>query len=257
MRSAPSSSPKVPTPGPGDDRTTKARIRDAAVARFAAEGVAAASVRAIAADAGVSPALVIHHFGSKDGLRAACDEHVAAAVRQLKHAAAAAGLGIDPLAALGEADDGPPITRYLARTLADGSPQVSALLDELVADAIVYHAEMEAAGLMRPTKYPLGRAAVLTVWSLGAVVLHEHLERLIGVDITAHPSDASALRDYVAPVIEILGNGVITKEVAARYERAFFDDAPGQSRADESRDPSDESRDRPDEARNQQDEADT
>ncbi|MFD0204347.1 MULTISPECIES: TetR/AcrR family transcriptional regulator [Saccharothrix] len=62
------------------DLTARARIRDAALARFGADGVAGASMRAIAADAGVSPALVVHHFGSKEGLRQACDEYVLAAM---------------------------------------------------------------------------------------------------------------------------------------------------------------------------------
>ena len=64
-----------------DDLTARARIRDAAVARFGRDGFGV-GVRAIAADAGVSAALVIHHFGSKDGLRAECDAFVLDAVRQ-------------------------------------------------------------------------------------------------------------------------------------------------------------------------------
>src|SRR5690606_9610340 len=57
------------------DLTAQARIRDAAVRRFAIDGLAA-PLRAIAADADVSPALILHHFGSREGLRAACDEYV-------------------------------------------------------------------------------------------------------------------------------------------------------------------------------------
>ena len=57
-----------------DDLTTSARIRDAAIAQFGAHGFNT-GVRAIATAAGVSPGLVIHHFGSKDGLRKACDEY--------------------------------------------------------------------------------------------------------------------------------------------------------------------------------------
>ena len=41
-------------------------------------GFAGTTVRAIAAEVGVSPALLLHHFGSKDGLRDACDDHVLA-----------------------------------------------------------------------------------------------------------------------------------------------------------------------------------
>ena len=66
-----------------DDLTARARIRDAAVVRFGRDGFGV-GVRAIAADAGVSAALVIHHFGSKDGLRAECDEHVLETVKREK-----------------------------------------------------------------------------------------------------------------------------------------------------------------------------
>lgn len=47
---------------------TRARILEAARRRFAAEGFRAATVRAIAADAGIDPALVIRHFGDKAAL---------------------------------------------------------------------------------------------------------------------------------------------------------------------------------------------
>jgi AcrR family transcriptional regulator len=47
---------------------TKAAILGVARARFAADGFARTSVRAIAAEAGVDPALVHHYFGTKDEL---------------------------------------------------------------------------------------------------------------------------------------------------------------------------------------------
>ena len=57
-------------------RTARAVIRDEALRLFAARGPDAVTVRQIAAAAGVSPALVVHHFGSKEGLREVIDEHV-------------------------------------------------------------------------------------------------------------------------------------------------------------------------------------
>ncbi|MEV6274235.1 TetR family transcriptional regulator [Nocardia sp. NPDC051832] len=50
---------------------TRAKILDAARARFAAEGFRKATVRAIAADADIDPSMVMRYFGSKDGLFAA------------------------------------------------------------------------------------------------------------------------------------------------------------------------------------------
>ena len=46
---------------------------------FGAEGVAATSLRSVAGAAGVSPGLVVHHFGSKQGLVRAVDEAVSRA----------------------------------------------------------------------------------------------------------------------------------------------------------------------------------
>lgn len=51
-----------------DSTRTRARILEVARRLFAQRGDAGATVRAVAAEAGVDPALVIRYFGSKDGL---------------------------------------------------------------------------------------------------------------------------------------------------------------------------------------------
>jgi AcrR family transcriptional regulator len=65
------------------DLTATARIRDAAIEQFGQHGFGV-GLRTIAEAAGVSAALVIHHFGSKDGLRKACDDFVAEEIRSGK-----------------------------------------------------------------------------------------------------------------------------------------------------------------------------
>ena len=59
------------------DRTARARIRDHALRLFAERGPDAVTVRDIAGAAAVSPALVMRHYRSKDGLREVVDEYVA------------------------------------------------------------------------------------------------------------------------------------------------------------------------------------
>jgi TetR/AcrR family transcriptional regulator, regulator of cefoperazone and chloramphenicol sensitivity len=54
---------------PGRDAIVRSALR-----LFGEGGVAATSLRAVAKAAGVSPALVVHHFGGKEGLLAAVDE---------------------------------------------------------------------------------------------------------------------------------------------------------------------------------------
>ena len=201
------------TPLP-EDQSTTARIRDAAIRCFADSGIAGTTVRAIAREAEVSPGLVMHHFGSKDRLRQACDRHVARLVREAKEQAMASGAAMDPVGQLRELQDGPPLLRYLARSLADGSPGVADLVDELVADAVDYMQQGVDSGLLRPTDDARGRAAVMSLWSLGALVLHEHVQRLLGADITsATPED---LAPYTIPAAEILGHGILVPEVADR-----------------------------------------
>jgi AcrR family transcriptional regulator len=68
-----SRSGEAPPPGAGGPRSVPARraILAAARARFAAEGYERATVRAIAADAGIDASMVMRYFGSKEDLFAA------------------------------------------------------------------------------------------------------------------------------------------------------------------------------------------
>ena len=209
-----------------DDRSTRARIRDAAISTFAELGVAATTARKVAAAAGVSPGSVIHHFGSMDGLRDECDRFVAAKIRDLKGGAMAAGAAFDPLQALRSAETDPPLARYLARTLTDGSGHVAGLVDELVDDAIEYTRLGVANGMLTPSRFPEERSAILTVWSLGALVLHEHLERLIGIDITGPVDDPKSATAYVGPALEIL-SGLLTDTAREMLEEAFVSPPEG------------------------------
>ena len=60
--------PRRPGRPPADETNQRERLLDAAVACFAADGIAATSLRNIALEAGVTPALVNYYFGSKERL---------------------------------------------------------------------------------------------------------------------------------------------------------------------------------------------
>ncbi len=201
-----------------DDLTTRAKIRDAAIARFAADGVDRTTIRSIAAAADVSPGLVIHHFGSKAALRVECDRHIASYLRDRKIEAMQSGPSLDPLAAMRSVGDGPPVMQYLARTLIENSPEVDAMVDTLVSDAAGYMEEGVRSGVLEPTDHPFERAAVLTLYSLGMLALHEHLERLLGVDIFGDPA---GMRVYLEAASEIVVSGVGTDTLVETLARAF------------------------------------
>jgi AcrR family transcriptional regulator len=216
---------RATTAGHDPDVTARARIRDAAIARFGAQGIRATSLRAIADDAGVSAPLVVHHFGSKSGLRRACDQHVAATIRAQKQAAMAAGTQVDVLGTLQQAQRSiPALMRYLGRSLTDTTPEVADLVDELVEDAIAYLQEGIRNGLLTPSDDLRGRASVMVIWSLGAVVLNDHLQRLVGADLTG---DTGSWGGYALPALEIMGAGVIApdyyRQLREGYEAALSD----------------------------------
>lgn len=91
--------PRRPGRPRADETNQRERLLDAAVACFAAEGVAATSLRSIALKAGVTPALVNYYFGSKEQmLDAFVAERVTPVVEGLRENLVAAGT--DPHALL-------------------------------------------------------------------------------------------------------------------------------------------------------------
>ena len=198
--------------------TGRSRIRDAAIAEFGKNGVDGTSLKVIAERADVSQALIVHHFGSKQGLRTDCDRHVASRIREQKLEALAEGPNLDPLAALRRSADNRDVLRYLARTLGDGSPEVASLIDELVADALEYETEGIDTGLIKPSRHPRERMVVLVLWSLGLLMLHEQLERLIGVDLLGDPDQFGP---YLLPVVEMFSEGVLAEGLYEHTRAAF------------------------------------
>lgn len=199
-----------------------ARILTTAIDLFGRNGVKATSLRAIAERAGVSPPLVIHHFRTKEGLREACDARVLDLIRESKAQTMRAGLGGPPVPIDTRLEEARPALRYLARTLSEGSPRMNQFIDDLVEDAVGYTQQGVDAGLVRPSANARSRVVVLTLWSLGALVLHEHLHRLLGEDLLGD-GDTSV---YTATTLELLTDGLLTDRVATAFVLPHHVDPP-------------------------------
>jgi AcrR family transcriptional regulator len=215
-----------------EERSTAARIRDAAIECFATEGITGTTARKVAALAGVSPGSIINHFGSMDGLRRACDRYLVTFIRERKQQAMAAGPNLDILAALREG--GPPhLMAYLAEVLTDDSAAVAELVDGMIADAELYLAQGVESGMLQPSADPYGRAVIMVLWSLGLLVMHHHVQRLLGTDMT-DPDFASspAIGNYLTPIMEIYGAGVFTTEFMATARDSMAALAGGTLRTD-------------------------
>ena len=144
-------------------------------------------------------------------------------IRQQKSEAMARGPGLDVLAILRESEFDS-LLGYLARVLVEDSDAVTRLVDDLVSDAEGYIQDGVDTGMLRPIADSRSRAVILLMWNLGALVLHRHVERLLGVDLTNPDFGTdSASTSYVASVFDIYGSGILTDDFAATARQAFSD----------------------------------
>jgi AcrR family transcriptional regulator len=201
------------------DLTGKANIRNAALRLFAERGHDAVTVREIAAAAGVSAALVVHHFGSKDGLRAAVDVYAAQAfdaLFEMDEQDLAASLTGENWGSVAEMlarafPHGSPLPAYLRRLLLTNDPAGAALFGRWYALTLRLLDSMTEIGAVRPGEDPAVRAAFLLVNDLALVLLRNHVAAAIGVD----PLTPAGVTRWSKEVTTVYTHGVF---VAAPHE---------------------------------------
>lgn len=173
---------------------------------MAERGIEGATIREIAQAAGVSSGLLRHHFGSKEGLRDACDEY---ALNVLT------GIG-KRFADLMIIDRVTPevlqMQRYLVRSMMDGSSAGNALFDRM----IEYGEEfLQAADLK--LKDPRGYIAVISVMKMSLYTMREQLSRTLGQDV----GTPEGWNRVLLASLEIFTNQIITPEQAEQARRAL------------------------------------
>ena len=212
-----------------DDRTTRAVIRDEALRLFAERGPDAVTVRQIAAAAGVSPGLVIHHFGSKDGLREAVDAHVLAmfggmlaelTTSELYEPGAAGSLAE---AVVKHLPPGSPVPAYLRRLLLAGADSGRELFRRLYQGSRAALDAMAQAGLAARGADPEVRAAILMSNDLAVLLLREHLADVVGTD----PLSAAGMARWGREMLAIYAAGLLA--APAGDEGGGGNDEPGRA----------------------------
>lgn len=187
-----------------DDLTARARIREAAIRAFARDGFDATSMRAIAKDAGVSAALIVHHFGDKSSLRAACDDYVLAAFLDDRHELIEAPTADRIRAALNDVERYGPYVDYLGRMLSDSSPAADRLFDEIIEVTRKVLDEQRAAGLLVEMSDPEMTTLLVAMMGLAPVMMRTQIGRVLGQD---QLSPAGMLRTTL-PTLELLTHGI-------------------------------------------------
>jgi TetR/AcrR family transcriptional regulator, regulator of cefoperazone and chloramphenicol sensitivity len=198
------------------DLTTRARIRDAAIELFGATGFEKTTVRAIAERAGVSPALVIHLFGSKDGLRDACDDHLVEEWIAEHEAADGRELTARLQEWLQDLESYRPIVAYFTRTLSQPGEAGQRLFDRLVHESRGMIDTGVAHGTMRRPPDADTTALLLTLYGLAPLLLQHHLARHLGDDYLS----STSVRRLTLPVLDLLTHGLYANEDVLEAARA-------------------------------------
>ena len=207
------------------DLTAAARIRDAAIEQFGEHGFDV-GLRAIAEAAGVSAALVIHHFGSKDGLRTACDDHIAEEIRSSKSEALKSNDPATWFAQMAEIEEYAPLMAYLVRSMQAGGDLAKMLGQRMIDNAAEYMEEGVRAGTIKPSRDPQARAKYLGITGGGGFLLYLQMHDT--------PTDLRAvLRDYardmVLPALEIYTEGLMADRTM--YDAFLAAEDQGESHA--------------------------
>jgi AcrR family transcriptional regulator len=152
-------------------RSTRDDIAEAGVRCFAREGFGA-SLRTVAAEAGVSAALIVHHFGSKQGLIDACDAKVLGVADEKMRLMNVDGVAAAAAWVVSVMQDGH-VPAYISRALVDGGDAGKRLFTSFV-DVT----EKALLDLELPSQRMT--AALLVTHSLGTMVLAEHIAAATG-----------------------------------------------------------------------------
>jgi AcrR family transcriptional regulator len=188
------------------DLTAAARIRDAAIEQFGEHGFGV-GLRAIAEAAGVSAALVIHHFGSKKGLRKACEDYIAETIRGTKSEALRSNDPATWFAQMAEIEEYAPLMAYLVRSMQTGGELANMLWRRMIDNAEVYMEEGVRAGTIKPSRDPQARARYLAITGGGGFLLYIQMHET-PTDLRAVLRDYS--RDMILPALEVYTEGLMT-----------------------------------------------
>jgi TetR/AcrR family transcriptional regulator, regulator of cefoperazone and chloramphenicol sensitivity len=191
------------------DLTAKAVIRDEALRLFAEHGPDRVSVRQVASAAGVSPGLVIHHYGSRQGLREAVDAHVRGIFDALFDGAEEVDWGgtasVSELFTTALPPDSP-IPGYLRRLLTGPDPAGQDLFATWFTATRGMVDRLTASGALRRTDDPDLLAAFLLSNDLAVLLLRDQLTAVLGED----PLGSPGLARWTDTVLAAYQSGVFT-----------------------------------------------
>jgi TetR/AcrR family transcriptional regulator, regulator of cefoperazone and chloramphenicol sensitivity len=167
------------------DLTAVARIRNAALERFARDGVAGTTIRDVAKMAGVSPGLVQHHFKTKADLERAVNEHVLQIAVEASEGLEEATAGADTeelFLAMGEritelVRDHRSALLYVIRSAANGEKAGLDIFDAFLALVNRHVERLAEEGTLREGVDRLWLGLQVVILDLGTILLEPAIDR--------------------------------------------------------------------------------
>lgn len=214
--------------------TAETKIRRAALALFAEHGYEAATVRAIAAAAGVSPGLIIHHYGSKAGLRDAVNREVIAIIGGFIDDHLPEGDSIEEIFAKPEAGfrelftSRPELGAYIRCLFFDGDEAGLEILRQFMAISRKLSASFESLGWMREAPDPEMRDLQLIILEMGPILFYP----LFAAYFEQPPLTEETHQRWMATEFDLFMNGLFTDR-APRLEGPPPWQGPSQGRETE------------------------
>lgn len=148
---------------------------------FGDKGYNGATMKSIADAAKVSVGLVQHHFGTKDGLRAACDEQVLDLVR-MKVAMLDDGTLADPRSLSALMAMAPQVQHYVSRALVEDSPGMTEMADEIMDLTERFLVDFLPNRFSAGSEKTRDAAAVMTAVNTSTMVMQTQIARRMGVE---------------------------------------------------------------------------
>lgn len=184
--------------------TTREQLLKFAVEMFAEKGFAETSLRAISKRAEVSPALLIHHFGTKDAL-----------VKEAISKTLGSWVAGEKAAVLDDESNqvqnwqtfmekGATPLNFFRQVLLAGGEYSQRLFDAAVSESEVLLDQMQSVGRLREISDKQTTALIMAVSGLGSVLLMSQIEKSMGGSISSDQvasklmnSNSEMLRDGI------------------------------------------------------------
>ena len=161
---------------------SKEHLIEVAVNVLAREGFAGSSLRMIAVEAGVSPALLVHHFGSRQGLIEEAINKTLGEWLDAKDVLTAEGL-TEALKQWPEvAEDGQTKLQFFKQLMVAGGKPAQHLFERMVFEAKSRLEVFQNQGLMKPMSDVESAAVLMASYALAPLLMGEQIKKVLGGD---------------------------------------------------------------------------